>query len=91
MKEGGIIMDKKLFKTLIRKDHKLGNNDYVKGKISGIQTILCPREFEHGNGRNEDGFILVAECEPIHYDAFKNVVEKIYPGLCEFNYIDKRS
>lgn len=80
-------MDKKyLIKTLIRKDHKLGNNAYVRGRISGIQSVICPRKIEFGNGRNEEGFILVAECTPEKYDDFMNTVENMYPGLCKFDY-----
>lgn len=80
-------MEKKFkIKTLIRKDHKLGDNVYVRGKISGIQSVMCPRKIEFGNGQNDEGFILVAECTPEQYDDFMNFVEDIYPGLCVFDY-----
>ena len=79
-------MDNKKFKTLIRKDHKLGDNLYVKGKVSGIQSVLCPREIEFDHGTNEEGYILVAECTPEQYENFMNFVEKFYPGLCIFDY-----
>ena len=83
-------MEKRIVKTLIKKDHKLGNNEYVKGRISGIQSIMCPRDFEFGTGRNEDGFILVAECDVNQYDRFINVIEEMYPGLCIFDYRESK-
>lgn len=80
-------MDKKyLIKTLIRKDHKLGERAYVRGRISGIQSVICRRDIEFGTGVNEEGYILVAECTPTQYDDFMNYVEKMYPGLCIFDY-----
>lgn len=32
------------------------------------------------------GLVLMTYCEPGKYETFKNLVEKHYPGLCEFNY-----
>lgn len=80
-------MDKKYkIKTLIRKDHKLGNNIYVKGRISGMQSVFCKRDIEFGTGENDEGYILVAECTAVQYDDFMNHVENCYPGLCKFDY-----
>lgn len=84
-------MEKHVVKTLIKKDHKLGGNVYVRGKISGIQSVMCPREIEFGNGMIEEGFILVTECTVDQYDDFMNFVENMYPGLCIFDYKIERS
>ena len=37
----GIGMKKQTFKTLIKKDHMLGDNNYVYGRIFGIAEMLC--------------------------------------------------
>lgn len=86
-------MEKKVFNTLIKKDHKFGENEYVHGRISGMQEMICDG---NNNGVDEPGYamwhipgvgeVLVTYCEPEKYESFKNLVEKHYPGLCEFDY-----
>lgn len=34
-------MDKLIYKTLLKNDHKFSMNDYVKGRIFGIAEIIC--------------------------------------------------
>ena len=84
-------MEKKIFDTLVKKNHKLGGNEYVTGRIHGMMEAIC---------RNEDGFdepvpclwhipgvgdVMTTYCEPEKYESFKNLVEKNYPDLCEFD------
>jgi hypothetical protein len=86
-------MEKKIFDTLVKKDHMFGNNNYVIGRIHGMMEVICDG--------NEDGFnkpelclwhipgvgdVMTTYCEPGKYESFKNLVEKHYPNLCEFNY-----
>lgn len=82
----------KLFATLIKKEHKLGENEYVQGRINGIMEILCNGK---RNGIDEPaiagrripgvGELMLTECEPEQYEVFKNLIEKHHPGLCEFD------
>lgn len=80
-------MGKRIFKTLIKKDHKLGKNLYVKGRLSGFANLLC-KDYKdpHGNTECERGWILVNRCSPRRYLKFVKVAEEVYPDLCEFNY-----
>ena len=80
-------MDKKYkIKTLIRWDHKLGDDAYVRGRITGFQCALCNQYKEFANVRIKEGVVLTAECTATQYDDFINVVERHYPGLCKFDY-----
>ena len=81
------------FKTLIKETHKHGMNEYVHGRISGYKEVMCDGV---RNGFDEPGFafkhvpgigsVHTTVCEPEQYEKFKDLVEKHYPGLCEFNY-----
>lgn len=84
-------MEKKLFRTLIKNNTVLGEKSYVQGKISGYQDIICDRDEEttFANIGSEKGTILTTKCTELQYDAFKKMVEKHYPGVCEFDYVIK--
>ena len=82
-------MEKLEVKTLIKRNHKFGENEFILGRISGIGYIVA----------NKKGFALMEICEgnvyrneftPDEYDKFMNIIEDLYPGLCEFNYQIKR-
>lgn len=80
-------MDKKyLIKTLIRWDHKLGDEPYVQGRISGMQLVISNDTKAYANKRVAEGYVLQGEFTAIEYDDFMNIVEKHYPGLCKFDY-----
>ena len=85
-------MEKREVKTLIKWKHNLGDNHYVRGKISGIAyVILNNAEGEqYANERINEGFILTHKCDVNQYDRFINVIEEMYPGLCIFDYNDKK-
>ena len=83
-------MDKKIFTTIVKsKDEVEFSNDYVLGRIRGIEyamcggssgsnfaTMHCPQ-----NGRRR----FDTECSEEEYFAFKAMVNSSYPGLCIFD------
>lgn len=84
-------MEKRLFWTLIKYNHKLGDNKYVRGRISGIQLVLCEKNSEDelifANMRTEEGVILRTITTQTNYDKFTKLIEELYPGLCIFDYM----
>ena len=82
-------MGQRKFHTLIKVDHKFGQNPYVRGRISGIMQVLCNGEPLKGFAQLEypDGtHVFTTLCTEENYMVFKNFVELSYPGLCEFDY-----
>lgn len=86
-------MEKQIFETMVKGDHKLGRNEYVAGRISGIECVLCnggtkkqfPWDYNPENGdRRTKTF-----CTKEEYDNFANMIEYLYPGLCIFNYQER--
>ena len=81
--------EKQIFKTLIKNDESVReawrDNSYVRGKISGMQYILCGRD-KFANKMVANGVIFRTKCEPEKYEEFMKIVEECYPGVCEFNY-----
>ena len=78
-----------IFKTLVREDHKHGNNEYVLGRIGGIQQVMCNGEPLKGFAVKHvvgTGAVLMTECTPEQYVAFMKFVKEMYPGLCVFAY-----
>lgn len=82
----------KLFRTLVKKDHKFGGNDYVLGRISGYKNILCDGDRDgiskpgFGMFSTEIGTIMACKCTLEEYNKFIDLVNKHYPGLCVFDY-----
>lgn len=75
------------FKTLVKDNHnRYGRNAYVRGKISGIQMMVCESDKVYANEGIEGGVLYTCECTPEQYEKFIEIVESIYPGLCIFNY-----
>ena len=73
----------RMFYTLVKKDHKFGNNSYVKGRISGYKELICDGnrngidEPGYGNRMVPDvGYVLRTCCEPEQYEIFKDRVER---------------
>lgn len=79
-------MDKKIFKTLVKDNHKFGRNAYIRGKISGIQFMVCDINKTYANEGIEGGILYTCECTPEQYEKFTKIIEEHYPGLCIFNY-----
>lgn len=82
-------MEKRIFRTLIIKKDRLGKNVYVHGRISGMNVALC------GGVKNDKRFalmenrkvlVITSECTQKQYDTFSELVEKLYPGICVFDY-----
>lgn len=81
-------MEKKKFKTLVKADHKLGGNTYIEGRISGMAYVICEvyNSIPHGIKHCDKGMLFQVVCTDEQYANFKDMVEKDYPGLCEFYY-----
>ena len=78
-----------IFKTLVKngedvKEH-WRNNDYVLGRISGMNCAICGKA-KYPNMKTEIGIIIITKCDPEKYVEFTKMVKEHYPGLCEFNY-----
>lgn len=84
-------MKKRLFKTLIKKDSKFGENTYVIGRIDGIMSTMdgcIYKAYSYAHYTNDEGTILRGVFTKFGYRKFCKVIEKIYPDLCVFNYED---
>lgn len=82
-------MEKKTYLTCVKADHKLGKNEYVLGMINGIGHVLCeePNEGSLASVQTSDGsMILMNDCTEEQYQNFAQTIEKLYPGLCIFDY-----
>ena len=80
-------METNLFKTLVKFKRELGVNQYILGRISGINYMLCGDDkIQFANTCVNDEYILISICTAEQYAIFANVIEKQYPGLCVFNY-----
>lgn len=84
-------MEKREFTTLIRKERIKGSEEFVLGRISGIQYCVCENEKGYAIGEIEEGYLLTAEFTKKQYDNFANIVSKLYPGLCRFYIINLHS
>ena len=82
-------METRYFNTLIKHDHKFGENKFVRGVITGIRYALLhyDKKIELSNVLMEDtgNVIIPAVCTAEEYEKFKTLVEERYPGLCEFD------
>lgn len=83
-------MDKFIFETKVRKNRKFGQNDFVLGRIVGIQSVICdddPCMGGYNMREAKDGsIILVTRCTTGQYARFAEIVQTSYPGLCKFNH-----
>lgn len=79
-------MDKQKVSTLIKRDHAFGGNEFTIGKISGIGYCISEYDTNFINiDMTDEGYLYTSEFTPDEYDKFINVIEELYPGLCEFN------
>lgn len=68
---------------------KLIRNDHDIARVDGVKLGLC----DLPNGGKEyttmtlkdNAKIMIAECTEEQYELFKKTIEKLYPGLCEFD------
>lgn len=84
-------MKKRLFKTLIKKDSKFGENTYIIGRIDGIMSTMdgcIYKAYGYTHYTNDEGTILRGVFTEFRYRKFCKVIEKMYPDLCVFNYED---
>ena len=84
-------MEKHVFKTLIKGDHKL-NNKYIQGRISGISYVLCGgregNNFAIHESIKDKSVTFTVKCTTKEYVEFRKVIEDLYPDLCKFDYIE---
>ena len=85
-------MENRVFKTLVKSEHALGKDDFVLGRIMGAMAVMCKedpaRGLEMGRGHCKHGNIFVTKTSFEKYEAFANVIENWYPGLCLFGYVE---
>lgn len=83
-------MEIREFNTFVKKGVKpcFDDNDYVLGRISGMMDAICNPENEPAFATYHipEGTGLTVECTQEQYDKFTKMVEKNYPGLCEFDF-----
>lgn len=91
--EEEIMETKYKFHTLVKKDHKFGNNDHMLGRLIGYQQLLCDgfREENHRPqhviDKIEEGTVLTCECTPDEYAEFTKLVKRHFPeDLCVFDW-----
>lgn len=75
------------FNTLVKRDHKL-YKEYVIGRISGIMYVTCELDknyYDRPTYECSEGSIFRVFCKKNDYERFAKTIEKLYPGLCEFN------
>ena len=78
------------FYTIIKADHKLGNDAYVQGRVSGIMEAVCSKnpgkEILYGRCKNELGMVSIVKTTTRRYKRFAKIVESEYPKLCLFDF-----
>lgn len=83
-------MEKKVFRTCLKGDHKFGKNKYIRGRVSGMSQIICEEEivkgYAWGINRETGDAIHTIEATEEQYERFSKIVEELYPGLCIFDY-----
>ena len=94
-------MEKKKIRTKINLEYtspkgtNVQTNHYIRGRVHGFMTALCGDEKHYGNGvlTNEEGevigYVMKTYATDEQYEQFKQLVEQQYPGLCEFDIMNK--
>jgi hypothetical protein len=87
-------MEKLQVSILVMEDHRLGDNSFVKGKISGMMDCICETFMASKDGGRPARFgirpihgigeVLRTYATPEEYVKLKTKVEQTYPGLCKF-------
>lgn len=87
-------MEKNVYTIGIRHDQKLGQNEYVQGRISGIMLAMCGLD-ENGHApsiqvgnvvNNKIGitYLRVVASDSTKFWKCCELIEELYPGLCIF-------
>lgn len=87
-------MEKNVYRIGIRHDQKLGQNEYVEGRISGIMLAMCgldengkPPLVQVGSLVNHNigiTYLHVKTSDQTKFWKCCEVIEELYPGLCIF-------
>ena len=90
------MMEVKTFSTIIDLNGMQDKDSmtYIKGRIGGMMCAIC--DYPHGNMPHAlyqrrtttgeiTGYRLFTRCTPEEYMLFKEIVEKYYPGFCQFD------
>lgn len=88
-------MMKRIHRTLIKADHKLGENEYVRGRVSALLGVFAygvdnVNKWRFANVHCHDGWVIVDECTKRRYKKAAKYIEQMYPGLCVFDYQKQR-
>lgn len=87
-----------MFKTLVKKSHKYGEDPYIIGKLAGYHRLICDGFLDENRKTNSDfigimqtnipeGLIVITRCTPEDYDKFTKLVQRDFPkDLCTFNW-----
>ena len=77
-------MEERKFRTLVVR----GVNEYIRGRISGFQEVICVgfNKIGYANSKCDEGTIMTVKCSSEKYYLFAAIVERYYPGLCTFDY-----
>ena len=85
-------MKTRKIRTLVKRDHALGKDEYVLGRIVGAMAAMCKEDpaegLEFGRFRCEKGWIVMTETTEEKYEAFASVIDSWYTGLCTFDYVE---
>ena len=82
-------MEKRLFKTVWKRDQKFGDDDFHIGKIIGIAVGMDIFNSKNGRpfpiGVNDDVRCMIVCCTDEEYEKFKELVEKHVFFKCDFD------
>lgn len=78
-------MEKLRVEVMIMKDHKLGDNDYVRGRINGIIDCICEtyNDRHYANRETTVGTIMTNHATIEEYVKLKSRLTRSYPDLCK--------
>lgn len=78
---------KRIYWTKIDGNNKIfGGREYICGRINGFMEVLCGRNSSPRLVDPENNVEHISvKCTEEEYQAFQKLVEKRYPGLCEFD------
>lgn len=79
------------FKTVISNMERIGKRKILLYKLMGYLEVIC--DYDRGNNNIKrpivhnwkDGSVIAVVCTQEQYDTFKELAERNYPKLCEFD------
>lgn len=86
-------MDKLRIEVFIDAAHDLGDNDYVRGRISGMIHCMCTAFNEDGkrgyaSRKFAAGRVITTLATVEEYVQLKVKLEQLYPGLCRVGIVE---